>query len=83
MGLSMGKIVSPAGEIDFKMDTFTCKGNDLIVTGRMGMWDSKIYFSYKEVLRLTLNLRLLQAIIMLPIVLIREQFQNKKQGHTG
>jgi hypothetical protein len=77
----MGKIISPAGEIDFKMTSFRCKGNDIVVVGRMGMWDSEIYFPYKEMLRLALSWHLPQAIIMLPVALIRELFKRDKRDY--
>jgi hypothetical protein len=74
----MGRIVSPAGDITFKMTDIKSKGNDVVVVGQMGMWDSQIYFSYKEIMRLMFNRHLPQVIIMLPIALIRGTFKKNK-----
>ena len=75
----MGKIVSPAGEMNIEMTSLKRKGNDIVIVGKMGVWDSEIYLSYKEMLRFPLVRGVLSIITGLPVVLIRGLFARKKK----
>ena len=75
----MGKIVSPAGEMNIEMTSLKRKGNDIVIVGKMGVWDSEIYLSYGEMIRFFLGRGILQIIIGLPVVLIRGLFGQKKK----
>jgi hypothetical protein len=75
----MGKIISPAGELAFEMKSLMRKGTNIVIVGRMGVWDSEIYLSYGEVLRFFLGLGVLQIVIGLPVVLMRGLFGRKNR----
>lgn len=67
----MALMVSPAGDMDVKIARISAIGNQLVITGQIGVWDSEIYFPPEEVCylaRLTLSLSLLRYIVTLPFV---------------
>lgn len=74
----MGKIVTPGvGEFPFVMSSLKRKGNNLVIVGTMGVWESEIYLSYQEALRFLLSRSVLLTIIMFPAVLIRGLFRRR------
>jgi hypothetical protein len=75
----MGKIISPAGEVTFSMKSLKRKGDDLVIIGTMGVWESEIYLSHKEVLRFFLSRSVVLTAVMLPIVLFRCWFKRRKE----
>ena len=75
----MGKIISPAGDVAFEMQSLKRKGTDIVIVGRMGVWDSEIYLTYGEMIRFFLGRGVLQIIIGLPVVLIKGLFGKKKK----
>jgi len=75
----MGKIISPAGEMTFSMKSLKRKGDDLVIIGTMGVWESEIYLSYKEVLKFFLSRSVLLTAIMLPILLFKNWFKRREE----
>jgi len=75
----MGKIISPAGEVTFIMKSLKRKGDDLVIIGTMGVWESEIYLSYKEVLKFFLSRSVLLTAIMLPILLFKNWFKRREE----
>lgn len=68
-GKKMAHMVSPAGDMDVRIARISAVGNQLVITGQIGVWDSEIYFSPEEVCylaRLALSLPLLRYIVTLP-----------------
>lgn len=43
------KVVSPAGEFDFKVKDSTVEGDFVVLSGQMGVWDSKIYLTPSDI----------------------------------
>lgn len=75
----MGKIISPAGEVTFSMKSLKRKGDDLVIIGTMGVWESEIYLSYKEVLKFFLSRSVLLTAMMLPILLFKNWFKRREE----
>jgi len=75
----MGTIISPAGEVTFSMKSLKRMGNDLVIIGTMGVWDSEIHLSHKEVLKFLLSRSVLLTAIMLPILLFRNWFKRREE----
>ena len=72
-------VATGTGEIAFETKALKRKGNEIVIIGRMGVWDSEIYLSYGEMLKFFLGRGLPQIIIGLPIVLFKELFGRKKK----
>ena len=79
----MAHMVSPAGDMEVNMATVSRKGNQLVIIGQMGVWDSEIYFTPEEALRLAmsmLNASLLPYFLSLPfVVLYRKLFRSESK----
>lgn len=58
----MAKMISQAGEMAVTLKNVSAEGNDLVITGQMGVWDSKIIVPPGEVLSI-LKLMLRPAVI--------------------
>ena len=43
------KVVSPAGEFEFKVKDSTVEGDHVVMIGQMGVWDSKIYLTPADI----------------------------------
>ncbi|MCG8649013.1 MAG: hypothetical protein MI861_04225 [Pirellulales bacterium] len=43
------KVVSPAGEFEFKVKGSSVEGEHVVMTGQMGVWDSKIYLTPADI----------------------------------
>lgn len=65
----MGKMLSPAGDMEITMLDISRDGDDLVITGQLGIWDAKIYLGPKEiisVIKLMLKGSVLGYIVSLP-----------------
>lgn len=47
------KVVSPAGEFEFKVKKSAVEGEHIVMIGQMGVWDSKIYLTPGDIWRFT------------------------------
>lgn len=74
----MGKLISQAGEVDFKTKGVKRKGTQLVIVSVMGLWDAEIHLSIGEVLRMFLNRNIPMIIIALPVALIMGLFERKR-----
>ena len=43
------KVVSPAGEFEFKVKESTVEDEHVVMIGQMGVWDSKIYLTTADI----------------------------------
>lgn len=43
------KVVSPAGEFEITIRDSAIEDNSIIINGQMGVWDSKIYLSPRDI----------------------------------
>ena len=76
----MAEMVSPAGNMEVKVMSFSREGNKLIAIGQMGVWDAKIYLTPKEVLhilRLMLNFSMIGYIVALPFLYLNSRDNDK------
>ncbi|MBI2854463.1 MAG: hypothetical protein HYX87_06030 [Chloroflexi bacterium] len=79
----MGKIISAAGEVTFVTSGVRSRGSNLIIVGKMGIWDAEVYLSSGEMLRVFFNPRTLFALIRIPLFLIANLFRRKKTEHPA
>jgi len=42
------KVVSPAGDFEIVIKEAEVEGNSVVIKGQMGIWDSKIYLSPRD-----------------------------------
>jgi len=81
-GEPMARMDSPAGQMEVTFSRVDGVKNEMVVTSRFGVWDSKIYFSPDELahlIRLTLNASVILLLLRFPFVLIgRRLFRREK-----
>ena len=77
----MGKILSPAGDFAFQIDTLERQGDELVVTGVMGIWESRIHFSAEELAYLLAkgasSPRIIMLLLRLPVILVKRRLARK------
>ena len=80
----VSKIVSEAGEVSFEINSIKREGQDLVVIGTMGVWESKVYLTPEEVMRALATGLSISAVLLLilsfPIVLFKRCFRPKEQS---
>jgi len=72
----MAKIVSSAGEMEMSLVSIGLEGNDIVIKGKMGVWDAKVSIPPEEALKtvsMMLNLSLILYIFKLPLLLLRKK----------
>lgn len=70
----MAQMISPAGEMEVKIADISRDGSRLVITGQIGVWDSKIYIPPEEVgqlIRLMCNLSFLLYIVTFPFIYLK------------
>jgi len=75
-GNEMARMISPAGDMDVKIARISAVGNQLVITGQIGVWDSEIYFAPEEVCYLAksmLSLSFLRYVVTLPFAYLRRK----------
>jgi len=81
-GEQMARMDSPAGQMEVTFSRVDAVKNEMVVTSRFGVWDSKIHFSPDELvhlMRLMLNPSVILLLLRFPFVLIgRRLFQRTK-----
>ena len=60
-------IKSPAGEFPITIDSFQIEQSELVIVGRMGVWDARTHVGAGEFLRLLGKLLLSPAVILFTI----------------
>ena len=43
------KVVSPAGDFEIKVNDSSVEGDFVVLSGQMGVWDSRIYMSPSDI----------------------------------
>ena len=79
----MAQMISPAGEMEVKISDIKRADNQLVVTGQIGVWDSKIYIPPEEVgqlIKLMLNLSFLLYIVTFPFIYLKGVLKRGKPG---
>ena len=64
------KVVSPAGDFEITVNESTVEDGKIVVKGQMGVWDSKIYMEFSDVIQFTkifLNPRVILYMIKAPV----------------
>jgi len=77
----MAQMVSPAGEMEVKISDIKRVDNQLVVTGQMGVWDSKIYIPPEEVgqlIRLMLNLSFFLYAVTFPFIIYLKEVLKRR-----
>lgn len=76
----MAEMVSPAGNMQVKFIGLGTEGDKLVMTGQMGIWDTKIYLTASEVsqmLKLAFKTSVIGYIFKLPFLARRKSEQDK------
>ena len=74
----MPKIVSSAGEMDMSLLAIGVEGDNIVMKGKMGVWDSKITVTPQEAAKMAgmmISFSLILYILKLPFLLLK-----KKEG---
>jgi hypothetical protein len=57
-------IKSPAGEFPITIDGFEVEGSELVIVGKMGVWDARTYVGPRDFLRIMGKLFLSPAVLL-------------------
>jgi hypothetical protein len=78
-------IKSPAGDFPISIDGFETQNGELIIVGRMGVWDARTHVSAGEFLRLIGKLFLSPAVLLfaLKAPLLAFRARAGTGGHPG
>jgi hypothetical protein len=57
-------IKSPAGEFPITIDTFEIENGELVIVGKMGVWEARTYVGAGEFLRLLGKLLFSRAVLL-------------------
>lgn len=71
-------IKSLAGDFEISIERFETEGRQLIMVGKMGVWDARTYIAPREFLHVLgklLSPRLLGYLLRLPFFLLRDREQ--------
>ncbi len=75
----MPKIVSSAGEMDMSLVSVGIEGDNIVMQGKMGVWDSKITVTPQEAVKMAgmmISFSLILYVLKLPFLLLKK----KKEG---
>ncbi len=76
------KVTSPAGDFEINVKDADIEGDFVVLKGQIGIWDSRIYLSPRDLWRLT-SILLRPAIVFfllkLPLRLLSKRERNKAQ----
>ena len=77
----MAQMVSPAGDMEVHITHLGTAKGQLFMSGQIGVWDSQIYFSPKEVVsmaKLILSPPIVKYMVVLPFVLLAEKMRRQR-----
>lgn len=80
------KVVSPAGEFEFKVKKSAVEGEHIVMIGQMGVWDSKIYLTPKDIWNFTsmfLSPSVILFILKLPFKSLMGSKEPPSQDENG
>jgi hypothetical protein len=72
----MPKIVSSAGEMEVSLASIGVEGDNIVMKGKMGVWDSTISVTPQEALKMggmMLNFPLILHIVKLPFFILKKK----------
>jgi hypothetical protein len=72
----MPKIVSSAGEMQMSLVSVGVEGDNMVMKGKMGVWDSKVIVTPKEALQmagLMINVSVILYVLKLPFLLLKKK----------
>ncbi|MFH0812195.1 MAG: hypothetical protein V2A69_05085 [Pseudomonadota bacterium] len=72
----MPKIVSSAGEMEMSLVSIGVDGDNIVMKGKMGVWDSKIIVTPQEATKMIgmmVNLSLIFYVLKLPFLLLKKK----------
>ena len=70
----MGRLIHPSGNLNMDIEGIGIEGEELCISGQMGVWEAKIFFSPEEVAALAHSLfkpQILGYLVSLPWRLLR------------
>lgn len=76
------KVVSPAGEFEFKVKKSAVEGEHIVMIGQMGVWDSKIYLTPGDIWRFT-SMFLTPSVILFILKLPFKSLLGSKQPEAA
>ena len=81
------EIKSPAGEFGFDIESLEIEGDDIVLVGKMGVWEARTHMSADDLLkflRLTAgNLTFWRYVLKLPGYALRARRQNQASTDNG
>ena len=78
----MTHMVSPAGDMEVSLLRISRVGDQIVIVGRIGVWDSEIYFAPEEIMRLArsmLSASLLLYLLWLPFLILYRRLVHRGQ----
>jgi len=72
----MPKIVSSAGEMDMSLVSVGVEGDNIVMKGKMGVWDSKITVTPHEAAKMAgmmISFSLVLYVLKLPFLLLKKK----------
>ena len=78
----MAHMVSPAGDMEVSLLRISRVGDQIVIVGRIGVWDSEIYFAPEENMRLArsmLSASLLLYLLWLPFLILYRRLVHRGQ----
>jgi hypothetical protein len=57
-------IKSPAGEFPITIERFEVEGNDLVIVGKMGVWDARTHVGARDFLKIIGKLALSPTVLL-------------------
>lgn len=79
----MSRMVSSAGEMEVIITGMSVDRNQVRIEGRLGVWESQIYFTLDDIahmIRLMLNLSVILFILRLPILYVGRRLLRKAES---
>ena len=73
---------SPAGDMEISISKVTAEKGRLITVGKLGAWDSTIYFTEEdifEMIGLMLNWKVIRFILSLPVLFIKAKLKRNEK----
>jgi hypothetical protein len=74
---------SPAGDMEITISKVTAEEGKLITVGKLGAWDSKIYFTEEdifEMIGLMLNWKVIRFLLSLPVLFIETKLKRNDKA---
>ena len=77
-------IKSPAGEFPITIERFEIEGNELVIVGKMGVWNARTHLTPRDFLHVARKLFFSPAVLFYalraPFIAIRQSSSSEKQA---